>query len=75
MTSEQTYEDNDRKKQFPVVSFTQTSRQRLAPVVTRQADEENGLFLQRQIHRLSGVLSFNFLEKNLSNRILFYVPK
>ena len=75
MTSEQTYEDNDRKKQFPVVSFTQTSRQRLAPVVTRQADEENGLFLQRQIHRLSEVLSFNFLEKNLSNKILFYVPK
>ena len=46
MTSEQTY-DNDRKKQFPVVSFTQTSRRRLAPVVTRQADEENGLFLNR----------------------------
>ena len=46
MTSEQTY-DNDRKKQFPAVSFTQTSRRRLAPVVTRQADEENGLFFNR----------------------------
>ena len=74
MTSEQTY-DNDRKKQFSVVSFTQTSRRRLAPVVTRQADEENGLFLTETNSQTIRSTKFQFLGKNLSNRILFYVPK
>ena len=65
---------NDRKKQFPaVVSFTQTSR-RLAPVVTRQADEENGLFLTETNSQTIRSTKFQFLGKNLSNRILFYVP-